>query len=136
MRRLPPEPVPMSEMASGNTAGSVDEYISDLPAEAQAALETVRALVRAEIPEVVERISYGMPTFDFGGKWPIYFAGWKKHISFYPVTRAMDDAFAGEIEPYRSGKGTLKFPLRTPLPVGLIRRLIGVAADEARRGNA
>jgi uncharacterized protein YdhG (YjbR/CyaY superfamily) len=53
----------------------------------------------------------------------IHFAGWKKHVSFYPVP-AGSDAFERQVESYVDGKGTLKFPLDEPLPVKLIERVV------------
>lgn len=42
----------------------------------------------------------------------------------------MTHAFKEEIKPYRSGKGTLQFPLGKPMPSDLIRRLVKVRVAE------
>jgi uncharacterized protein YdhG (YjbR/CyaY superfamily) len=108
----------------------VDAYIAGFPDEVRPVLEELRALVRAGAPEATERISYGIPTFDLKGKYFLYFAGWKHHVSLYPVSEAVERALGQEIEPFRGGKGTLKFPLGTPLPVPLIRRVVAARAAE------
>jgi uncharacterized protein YdhG (YjbR/CyaY superfamily) len=102
--------------------GSVDEYIASFPEDVQEILQEVRATIRAVVPEPGEKISYQLPTITLDGKSLIYFSGWKNHISIYPIPPA-DDALANELEPYRSGKGTLKFPLKKPIPYDLIRRI-------------
>jgi len=62
----------------------------------------------------------------------IYFAGWKNHVSIYPVTRGIERVLKREIDPYRGGKGTLRFPLGAPLPMRLIRKIVATRATELR----
>jgi uncharacterized protein YdhG (YjbR/CyaY superfamily) len=105
-----------------NKFASVDEYIGSFPADVQDVLEEVRRTVLAVVPDAGEKISYQIPTVTLDGKALMYFSGWKEHLSLYPIP-PLDDALAAEIEPYRSGKGTLKFPLNKPIPYALITRL-------------
>jgi uncharacterized protein YdhG (YjbR/CyaY superfamily) len=79
--------------------------------------------VKKLAPKATECISYQIAAFELNGKNIIHFAGWKKHVSLYPVP-AGSDAFERQIEPYVDGKGTLKFPLDEPLPIKLIERVI------------
>jgi uncharacterized protein YdhG (YjbR/CyaY superfamily) len=109
---------------------SVDAYIATFPAATQKVLKELRALIRKAAPGVSERISYGIPTFDVNGQYLIYLAGWKKHISIYPVTTAITHALKEEIKAYRKGKGTLQFPLGQPMPTALIRRIVKVRLAE------
>ncbi len=117
------------------TASSVDEYIAGFPAETRRLLEELRALVKATAPEVTERISYGIATFDLDGRYLVYIAGFKNHVSLYPVTADLTAALAEEVEPYKKGKGTVQFPLGQPLPTALIRRIVELRVEE-RRGKA
>jgi uncharacterized protein YdhG (YjbR/CyaY superfamily) len=103
---------------------SVEAYIESFPPDVQAKLEAVRDAIRAAAPGTEETITYDIPTFTLGGKYVVYFAGWKRHISVYPIPDR-DDALTRELQPYLSGKGTLKFPLDEPLPL----ELIGKVAD-------
>jgi uncharacterized protein YdhG (YjbR/CyaY superfamily) len=110
-------------MAMRSTASSIDEYIAEFPAETQTLLHEMRALIRAIAPEATETISYAIPTFDLNGRHLVHFAGFAKHIGFYPVPSAMV-AFAEELKPYKSGKGSAQFPIGRPLPTDLIRRIV------------
>ena len=101
---------------------SVDEYIASFPAEVQAILEQVRSTIHAVVPGAGEKISYQIPTITLDGKALMYFSGWKNHISLYPLPPLSDD-LATEVDPFLSGKGTLKFPLTKPIPYDLITRL-------------
>jgi len=102
---------------------SIDEYIATFPADTQKILKELRATIKAAAPDAVEAISYGMPTFTLNGKYLIYFAGWKSHVSIYPIPTG-DKAFQSRIEPFISGKGTLKFPLDQPLPLDLVTEMV------------
>ncbi|MEV0787670.1 DUF1801 domain-containing protein [Kribbella sp. NPDC050459] len=106
----------------GTRFGGVDEYIASFPADVRAALEEVRRTVHAAVPGAGEKISYQIPTITVDGKALLYFSGWKAHIAIYPIP-PVDDDLSAALDPYRSGKGTLKFPLAKPIPYNLISRL-------------
>jgi len=116
-------------MANRPTATSIDEYIADFPPATRTALEEMRALIRSAAPGATETISYAIPTFDLNGKHLVHFAGYAKHIGFYPVPSAME-AFKEELEPYRRGKGSAQFPLSRPLPADLITRVVRFRVGE------
>jgi uncharacterized protein YdhG (YjbR/CyaY superfamily) len=111
----------MSDTKSGVT--TVEEYIASFPEETRQALEEVRAIIRSAAPDVRESISYKMAAFGVNGKDFIYLAGWKKHLSVYPIP-AGSDAFNEQISKYTDGKGTVKFPLDEPLPLKLIEKVV------------
>lgn len=102
---------------------SVDEYIASFPEETQKVLEEVRAIIKSIVPDARENISYQIAAFEVNGKNFIHIAGWKQHISIYPIP-AGTDAFNKEIAKYADGKGTMKFPLDKPLPLKLIEKAI------------
>jgi len=102
---------------------SIDAYIAEFPADTQHVLKELCSTIKAAAPDAEEKISYGMPTFTLNGKYLIYFAGWKNHISIYPIP-AGDEEFNQKIAPYISGKGTLKFPLDKPIPLDLVTEMV------------
>lgn len=119
-------------MAMRSTSGTIDEYIAGFPAETQKALQEVRGIVRAAAPDAKETISYAMPTFDLNGHHLVHFAGFAKHVGFYPIPSGIE-AFKKELEPYKQGKGSVQFPLDQPLPADLIRRIVEFRVDENTR---
>lgn len=102
---------------------SIDEYIATFPEKIQKILEELRGTIKAAAPEAKEKISYNIPTFTLNGAYLVYFAGWKKHISMYPIPSGTE-AFNKEISQYVEGKGTLKFPIDKPLPLELITKIV------------
>ena len=111
-------------------ARSVQAYIAACPPESRKALKELRKLVRAAAPRATEKISYGIPTFNLNGRYVVYIAGWKDHVSLYPAIGGVVREFRDELEPYRSGKGTLRFSLDRRLPKGLIRRIVKFRVGE------
>ena len=107
---------------------SIDEYIAACPPESQAYLRQIRKLIRTLVPDAKEKISYQMAAFERNGKNLIHFAGWKKHVSLYPVP-AGSEAFERQIAKYVDGKGTVKFLLDEPLPIKLIERVVKLHLD-------
>ena len=102
---------------------TIDEYISSFPQDIQEILEKIRSLVKRAAPQAQETIKYGIPTFMLRDTYLIYFAAYKKHIAIYPIPPG-DPRFKEEISAYRSGKGTLQFPLDQSIPYTLIRKLM------------
>src|SRR6478609_1466663 len=95
---------------------SVTEYLATLPKETRATLQSVRAAIRAAVPEAEEGISYQIPCLRLEGSPVIYFAGWKEHYSLYPATKQVVASFARELANYELRKGTIRFPLTEPVP--------------------
>lgn len=117
-------------------AESVDEYIARFPHEVQEVLQTVRETIRAALPhDAGERISYAIPAFTVDGKVVAFYAGWKKHISLYPVPTGTE-AFQRRIAPYVTGRGTASFSLSTPMPLKLITEITRARLRDHRDAEA
>jgi uncharacterized protein YdhG (YjbR/CyaY superfamily) len=102
---------------------TVDGYIGSFPVDVKTILQEIRQTIRNAVPIAGETITYQIPTITLDGTALLYFAGWKHHISFYPVPTG-DEAFEQQVEPYRSAKSTLKFPLSDPIPYDLIEQVV------------
>ena len=89
--------------------------------------------MHAAAPGSGEKISYQIPTITLDGSSLVYFAGWKKHISVYPLPERLDPTTAQELAPYTSGASTAKFPLDKPIPYDLIGRLTQLHAEARQR---
>lgn len=114
-------------------ANPVDAYLAALPAPHRAALEKLRAQIRAAAPDVVEVISYGIPTFRRKGKNLVHMAAFKAHLSFFPGRAAMADELRDALEGYRTSKGTIQFTVEKPLPAALVKRIVKLRVAEQDR---
>lgn len=100
---------------------NVDAYIAEFPGEVQELLQKLRATIMKAVPGLTETIKYGMPTYVFKRNL-IHFAACKNHIGLYPGPKAVEN-FKPDLAKYELSKGTIRFPLDKPLPLGLITRI-------------
>lgn len=119
-------------MSDRPIADSIDEYIAAFPAETQDVLNELRSLIREGAPDATETISYAIPTFDLNGRHLVHFAGYAHHVGLYPTPSGLKE-FKDDLAPYKSGKGSVQFPLGQPLPTDLVRRIVAFRLEEARR---
>ena len=110
----------------------VSDYIAHAPPVARRALKQLRSAIKAAAPGITERISYRIPTFELDGRYLLYIAAFKEHVSVYPVTSAMVAKYGKALAPFRKGRGTLRFPLDGPIPIALVAKLAKVRVRERR----
>ncbi|MFC4605810.1 iron chaperone [Rhodococcus kronopolitis] len=113
---------------------TVDEYIASFPDDVRPVLQEIRRTVHAVVPGAEETISYKIPAITLGGRHLVYFAGWKRHVSVYPLPSG-DTEFERRLAAYRSGTGTAKFPLGEPIPYDLIGQLVGLLVEQRTGGD-
>jgi uncharacterized protein YdhG (YjbR/CyaY superfamily) len=101
---------------------TIDEYIAGFPDDIQDKLQKIRMTIRKAAPQAEEKISYQIPGFALNGAL-VYFAAFKKHISFFPTSSGVRE-FEQELSIYKGSKGTVQFPLDKPIPLGLISRIV------------
>lgn len=107
---------------------NIDEYIGAFPNHVQEILEKVRATIQKAAPEAKEKISYSMPAFEQNGI-VVYFAAYKNHIGLYALP-SCHEAFKDELSKYKSGKGSVQFPLDQPMPYDLITKIVKFRVKE------
>jgi len=110
-------------MKEKNSFKTVDQYIAGFPPAVKKLLEQMRKTIRTNAPDAVEGIGYGMPGFKYMGKPLVYFAGYEGHIGFY-ATPTGHEAFKKDLAGYKTGKGSVQFPLTAPLPLALIKKIV------------
>lgn len=115
-------------------AETIDEYIAQFPENIQTILQKIRETIHEAVPEAKEKISYGMPTFTLYGNL-VHFSAHTNHIGFYPMPNGIDE-FIAELEPYRTGKGTIQFPYSGPIRYDLITKVTLWRAEEDRKKAA
>jgi len=110
------------------TFTDINEYIAQFPEEIQLTLEKIRETINHAVPEAKEAIKYGMPTFVLNGNL-VHFAAFKNHIGFYPAPSGIN-AFIDELAEFRTGKGTIQFPINKPIPFDLITKVVKFRVKE------
>jgi uncharacterized protein YdhG (YjbR/CyaY superfamily) len=97
-------------------------------------MKEMRAIVKTVAPTATETFSYRIPGFRLDGKVFVYYAAFKEHTSLYPMGEKIRRAHAASLEGYKTSTGTIQFPLDTPLPVALVKRLVKARVAEVTAG--
>ncbi len=115
------------------TAAQMRRYFASLPPDSRRHVKKLREIIRGVAPGAVPVMSYGIPAYKLDGRMLIYYAGWREHVSVYPMTDRIRRANAGALKGYTTSKGTVQFPLGRPLPVRLVQLLVKARVAEVRR---
>ena len=108
---------------------TIDEYIAGFPKDVQAILEKIRATIAKAAPGADEAIKYAIPTFVVDGKNLVHFAAFEHHVGFY-ATPTGHEKFREALSRYKSGKGSVQFPLDEPIPYALIEKIVRFRVKE------
>lgn len=107
---------------------TVAEYVARIPDASRPLFDEIRALVRSELPDADEVLSYGLVGYRRGRRRAlVYVGGWSDHVSLYPAPK--DDGLRAELEPYLRGAGTVRLPLDAEPPRALLRRVVRHLAE-------
>jgi uncharacterized protein YdhG (YjbR/CyaY superfamily) len=112
---------------------TIEEYIASAPVESQEKLRQMHQIVRESAAGATESLKWGMPAHSHQ-KILVTYAGLKHHIGFYPMPSAIK-AFAKEIKNYKTGEGSVQFPLDQKLPIALIKKMVKFRVKESREGT-
>ena len=113
----------------GKAPETVDEYILAQDEDIRDQLQSIRSVLKSELPDATEKISWSMPTY-WKGHNIIHFAAVKKHIGLYPGPEAVEH-FAEKLDqagcPY--SKGAIRIPCSVELPLSLIAEIAAWCRD-------
>lgn len=107
---------------------TVDEYLSVFPPATRKILQEVRKAISDAAPDAEEVISYNMPAYRKDGIL-VYFAGYERHIGFYPTASGIEH-FEKDLSSFKHARGSVQFPVNEPVPVELIRKIVGFRVKE------
>lgn len=104
----------------------MDAYLDAVSEPQRSTLRALREVIRAELPNAEETISYGVPTFKEDGKGVAGFAAYKNHCSYLPMSGSVLNAFISDprFADFEMSKGALKFPIDQPLDGTLVHALV------------
>jgi uncharacterized protein YdhG (YjbR/CyaY superfamily) len=115
----------------GVTAQDIDGYLASVEEPKRSTLEALREAILEVVPDAEQCISYGMPAFKVGGKTVAGFAAFNNHLSYLPHSGSVLDALRADLVGYEGTKGSLHFPVDTPLPRDLVRKLVTARLKQA-----
>lgn len=102
---------------------TADEYIAFQPIEYRETIEALRKIIRTTIPEAKETISYQVICYHY--LYMLVGIGVKKGFcSFYVMSPSLVKSMARELVDVKYSGATIHLPLKEPLPVSLIKKII------------
>ena len=104
-------------------AASVDDFLAAVPEPQRAALNQLRAEIRALAPEAEEVISYGVPTYKLDGAL-VSFGAAKEHCALYVMSPAFMESIVDRLAGFDTSKGTIRFQPDHPLPRDLVALIV------------
>ncbi len=111
----------------------VDAYIAACRPDQAAALQALRSVIRARLPDHIECLSYGMPGFrqpEKKGRMVAGYAAFARNCGFYPHSGTIISQFAADLTAYKTTPGAVQFTPAHPLPEALVVRMIEARLSE------
>ncbi|HVR19327.1 MAG TPA: DUF1801 domain-containing protein [Polyangiaceae bacterium] len=102
----------------------VTAYFHALPKDVRSALKTLRTRVHAAVPAGTQGFSYRIPCLRLGDRPVVWYAGFKSHVSLYPMTAPVVKAHAVALRGLHMSTGTIRFPLDALPSAALVKKLV------------
>jgi uncharacterized protein YdhG (YjbR/CyaY superfamily) len=116
--------------ANEDAGAQIRAYLQAQPPKTRKALRQVRSAIHAAAPGAVDAFSYRMPGTRLDGKALVWYAGFTKHFSLFPIGAAIRRQLAADVKGYKTSTGTIQFQLSDPVPVTLIKKIVKARAAE------
>jgi uncharacterized protein YdhG (YjbR/CyaY superfamily) len=119
-------------------AEAVEAYLAARPPDQRAALQDLRAQLRALLPDHIECLSYAMPGFRAPGpkgKMVAGYAGFARNCGFYPHSGNIIPQFAADLTGFKTTPGAVQFTPDHPIPLPLLEKLVRARQAEVAAGN-
>ena len=117
-------------------AEDIDRYLEGVEEPKRSTLEEMRRRILEVVPDAEQCLSYALPAFTVQGKTVAGLAAFKNHLSYLPHSGSVLTALAEETHGYTQTGGSLHFPIDTPLPRPLIKKLLTTRMRHAGLGTA
>jgi uncharacterized protein YdhG (YjbR/CyaY superfamily) len=114
---------------------AVDAYLAILPAAQSLALQNLRTLIAARLPDHIECLSYAMPGFRQPGpkgKMVVGYAAFARHCGLYPHSGTIIPQI--DCTPFKTSKSGVLFTPAQPLPATLVHQIIALRLKQLAAG--
>jgi uncharacterized protein YdhG (YjbR/CyaY superfamily) len=108
---------------------TVGQFIRSAPRAAQPKLRELRSIILKSAPGAKEGLKWGMAAVSYE-RILVMYAGYKHHVGFYPTSSPIR-RFKKDLVGFKTGRGSIQFPLDRPLPIGLIRKITAFRVRES-----
>jgi len=125
----------MAEKSNPSRDGSkeVDAYLAALSEHDREALESIRLLIKKSMPDMAERVAYGMPVFRLDRDL-VALGAHKKHLSFYIMSTAVPELLEKDLSGLTLSGSTIHFTADNPPSPGLVEKILRLRREENQGG--
>lgn len=114
----------------------VEAYFASAPEPHRTTLLAMRAVLGELLPDAVETIAYGVPTFKVDGKGVAGIGFTAAHCQYLPMSGAVTSALADRLTGYVTSKGAVRVPADAPLPREILAALVAARLAEIAAARA
>lgn len=115
---------------------TADDYIAHQPEAAQKILHDLQNIIMEACPNAIEIPNSKVPSYTLVNraktKLQLMMAAYAKFVSFYPFEKTVE-AFTDQLSRFETGKGSVKFPLGTPLPKEVVLEMVKFRVEELKK---
>lgn len=115
-------------------AKTVAEYIAITNDKARDHLIELRECLKKIVSDAEESLKWSIPAFSYNRVLFTY-AAFQNHVAIYPTPAAIKQ-FEKELQDYKTGKGSIQFPLDQPLPKALITKIAKFRVKDLKENDA
>ncbi|HET7901866.1 MAG TPA: DUF1801 domain-containing protein [Candidatus Nanopelagicales bacterium] len=109
---------------------SIDDYLAAQPEPQRSTLADLRTTISALLPRAEESIAYGAPAWKVDGTSVAGFAAFAQHCAYLPFSGAVTETLGDALAAYTVTKGSVTFPVDTPLPKAVVKKLVAARLAE------
>lgn len=113
-----------------SNAATVDEYLTEVPAERREALCRIRELCVDRLKDFTEDMRYGMPSYSRDDVVEVAFAGQKQNIALYILKTNVLDQYRRLFTKSAIGKGCIRYRNPDKIDFGMITEMLDKTAED------
>jgi uncharacterized protein YdhG (YjbR/CyaY superfamily) len=125
---MPREKTPQTQIKK-----QVLAYFAALGPDVRRALKKLEKMVHASVPLADQGFTYRMPCVRIDDRPVVWYAGFKRHVSLFPMTAPIVRAHAAALRGYEKSTGTIRFPLDELPSPALVKKLVKTRLVEMKK---
>ena len=109
----------------------VEAYLAERQDDIRVALQDLRRMIKDAVPgDVVEKISYQVPTVRYEGRAVVAFGARTSRCSLYVMSPQLVASMKDELQAFDVSGATVHFTPREPLPAALVGQIVRARIEE------
>jgi uncharacterized protein YdhG (YjbR/CyaY superfamily) len=124
---MPRDKTPQAEIEK-----QVSAYFTALSPDVRRAVKKLEVMVHAAAPAAKQGFTYRMPCVRIDDRPVVWYAGFTRHVSLFPMTAPIVRAHAAALRGYEKSTGTIRFPLGRLPSTALVKKLVKSRLAEMR----